>query len=109
MKRNTLIVAAIAFAATTAAIGSAVASLLPTVVAADVYVRKNEASAPTVSVPLIFAGNQAITPAPGVDLTVNIDDRRTSGADTRKGRDNGDIVIQTATATTVNSNVVILN
>jgi hypothetical protein len=105
MKRNTLAVAAIAFAATTAAIGTAVASFLPTVADVAVYVRRDEPTAGT----LISAGTHTFTPtASGIDVLVNVNDTRTTPTnDQRKARNISDVIYKTAGATTLNSSVVI--
>lgn len=109
MKLNKFAIIIAAFAVVTAVAGTTAASLQsPTLRSADVHVRRDELVDPTVTVPLIYVGNSSIIPAPGFDLTVNVNDTRTPGSDTRKGRTSSDLIIQTANATTINSGVIIL-
>jgi hypothetical protein len=114
MKRNTLAVAAIAFAATATTIGTAVASFVPALAPVAVSVRKDEV--PTGAPVLLSAGTQNLTTTPtgGNGVTVQIDDERTPAAiDTRKGRYSNDTEIRVSTAAVVitqaQSGVVIEN
>jgi hypothetical protein len=99
MKPNTFSVAVIVFAATTAIIGTAIASLLPTLAPTQVWVRRIETVAPTAPNKLnLYAGTHNLTTtASGIDVIVSVDDTTTPGnSDTRKGRYSNDVIITTA-------------
>jgi hypothetical protein len=108
MKRNTFAIALIAFAATTAAVGTAVASLVPSdLVVTPIYVRKTETIAPTTAVPLIFAGNYDITTPGSNDVVVTVQDNRPGGTNPRKGRTTADVILTTTSTTALPSSIVI--
>lgn len=104
MKRRNFIIALIAFAAVTAAVGSAVASLSrKDVVATDVWVRVNANS----SANLKFAGTYDITPGAN-QVVVSVNDTRTPGTDTRIGYAADGITPLSSTSTGVLSSTVTL-
>lgn len=104
MKRRNFIIALIAFAAVTAAVGSAVASLSrKDVVATDVWVRVNANS----SANLKFAGTYDITPGAN-QVIVSVNDTRTPGADTRIGyAADGTTVLFTSSTSAIPSTVTL--
>jgi hypothetical protein len=110
MNANKLVIVFISFVTTAAAMGTALASLRPAAaLAADVYVRRTEATPPTSTCPLIFAGNFPVSPtSTGADLVVTVTDLRTPQfLDLRKGRTSQDNVIKVASGTVVTSLVIV--
>jgi hypothetical protein len=98
----------IAFAIVTSVVASTATALLTDakLLLTNVYVRRDEAVAPNATFPIIFAGTYNLT-AGSNPLVVQVDDRRTTGSDTRLGRTSADVLILVTTTSPVSSNVVI--
>lgn len=106
MKQKQFATMAIAFAATTAIIGTAAATISPVEPPRSVYVRRDEATAGI----LYNAGVWNITDSSpsGTVVTVLVDDERTATpVDTRSGRTATDALLRTSPATILDSDLVI--
>jgi hypothetical protein len=98
MKRKSLVIALIAFAAVTAAVGGAIASFLPAPIA--VWVRVDEANATPLKNVLQSVDATATTTGNG-NVIINIKDTRTNTVVSRKGRNASGAELLAPSATTI--------